>query len=260
MFSKLGLQLYTVRDCMKDEKAIDKTFEKLVSLGYTQVQTAGQESVEFFNLTKKHGIEIVGTHTDTNRALNDPDETIRIHEMLGTTNIGIAAMPYEARTNYDELMRFIEKFNNAAAIYGKHGFKLTYHNHALEFVKIKGNKTMMDILYEELDKDNSSFVLDTCWVAYAGADVRYWIEKLAGRLDILHLKDIKSNFIDEGYAWTTPQLCEIGEGHIWWDGVMESAEKAGVKYYVVEQDKLWMDNDPIKSLEVSVNYLKKYMK
>ena len=101
---------------MKDEKSTDQTLEKLVELGYTQVQTAGQESVEFLNLAKKYGIEIVGTHTDTNRDLNDPAETIKIHEMLRTTNIGISAMPFEARKDYDGVMRFIEQFNTAAAI------------------------------------------------------------------------------------------------------------------------------------------------
>lgn len=259
MFSKLGLQLYSVRDCMKDEKSIDETFEKLVSLGYTQVQTAGQKSIEFLNLTKKHGIEIVGTHTDYNAIINDTDRMLKLHDMLGTKNIGIGGMPFEARKSYDYLMKFIESYNKAAAIYAKHGFKLTYHNHSFEFVRINGNKTAMDYMYEGFDKQNISFVLDTCWVANAGGDVRYWLEKLAGHIDILHLKDICSVYVDES-TWSQPRLCEIGNGNIWWDGVLETAERIGVKYYVVEQDNFWIDNDPLKSLDVSAKYLKKYMK
>jgi len=258
MFSKLGLQLYTVRNCIKDEKSLEKTLEALVSMGYTEAQTAGQESEEFAKLAKSYGISIVGTHTDYNAIINDTDRMLKLHDMLGTKNIGIGGMPYEARKSYDHLMKFIESYNKAAAIYAKHGFKLTYHNHSFEFVRINGNKTAMDYMYEEFDKQNISFVLDTCWVANAGADVRYWLEKLAGRVDILHLKDITSVYADESF-WSQPQLCEIGNGNIWWDGVLETAERIGVKHYVVEQDDFWIDNDPLKSLEISANYLKKYM-
>jgi len=259
MFSKLGLQLYTVRNHMKDDESIDKTLQRLVEMGYTEAQTAGQESEEFAKLTKKHGITIVGTHTDYNRIINNPDEMMKMHDMLGTKNIGIGGMPYEGRKSYDGLMDFIEKYNNAAQIYAKHGFKLTYHNHSFEFVRINGNKTAMDYMYENFDKDNISFVLDTCWLANAGADVRHWLQKLEGRVDILHLKDLCSVYVDDSF-WSQPRLCEIGNGNIWWDGVLETAESIGVKHYVVEQDEHWLDGDPFKSLETSYNYLKKYMK
>lgn len=259
MFSKLGLQIYTVRDHMQDDKAIEETFEKLAALGYTEGQTAGKESEEYARLAKKYGIDIVGTHIGYDQIVNDVDKTIKLHETLGTTNIGIGAMPYEARKDYDGLMRFIEGYNNAAEIYAKHGFKLTYHNHSFEFVRIKDDKTAMDLLVESFDKKNISFVLDTCWVANAGADVRHWLEKLSGRVDILHLKDVKPVYYDESF-WTQSRLCEVGEGSIWWDGVLETAERTGVKHYVVEQDNYWIDNDPFKSLAVSKKYLEKYMK
>ena len=259
MFSKLGLQFYTVRDYMKDEKSINETFEKLVEIGYTEGQTAGQRSEEFAKLAKKHGISIVGTHIGYEEIVNDINGTIKLHEMLGTKNIGIGGMPADARRDYDALMRFIEGYNKAAAVYAKDGYKLTYHNHSFEFVRIKGEKTLMDIMVEDFDKDNISFVLDTCWVANAGGDVRHWLEKLAGRVDILHLKDIKPVYVDDTF-WVQPKLCEVGEGSIWWDGVLETAERTGVKHYVVEQDERWIDNDPFKSLAISKKNLEKYMK
>ena len=54
MFSKLGLQLYTVRDHMKDIESVENSIKRLVEMGYTEAQTAGQESEEFANLTKKY--------------------------------------------------------------------------------------------------------------------------------------------------------------------------------------------------------------
>ena len=260
MFKKLGLQLYTTRDFMADEKSIGQTFERLVKMGYTEGQTAGDniELPGFADLAKKYGMTIVGTHYDFNKIVNNPKGTMALHDSLGTKNVGIGGMPGDARKNYDNLMKFIETFNKTAELYAKEGFKLTYHNHSFEFIKINGQKTLMDYLYEELDPKNTSFVLDTCWVSHGGADVRHWLEKLAGRIDILHLKDVEAYYSESGAV--TQGYTHIGNGNIWWDGVLETAEKIGVKHYVVEQDSRWIDNDPFKSLEESQKYLAKYMK
>ena len=54
----------------------------------------------------------------------------------------------------------------------------------------------MELLAEKLDKKNVSFVLDTCWIQNAGANVCSWIEKLKDRIDIIHLKDME--VLDDG--------------------------------------------------------------
>lgn len=260
MIKKLGVQLYTVRDYMQDEKTMDETFAKLAKLGYTTAQTAGYESEAMAKIAKKNGIEIVGTHYSIEKIYDAPAETIALHKMLGTTNIGIGGMPLEVRKNKDTLLEFINKFNKAAELYAKEGFKLTYHNHSFEFVAIDGTKTIMDYLYEGLDKDNVSFVLDTCWVAHGGADIRRWLEMLAGRVDILHLKELKPVNDSNSLAGVSHRIAEIGSANFWWDSILDTAEKTGVKEYIVEQDLGWIDDDPFKSLEFSRNYLAKYMK
>ncbi|MBE6609936.1 MAG: hypothetical protein E7634_04650 [Ruminococcaceae bacterium] len=260
MFTNLGLQLYTIRDYIKDEYTVNASFKKLVELGYTEAHTAGAPVPHeiLAAAAKDHGIKIIGTHFDYGKIVNSPAETIKIHDMFGTKNIGIGGMPGDARTSYDALMKFIETFNKSAEIYAKEGFKLTYHNHSFEFIRINENKTIMDYLYENFDKNNVSFVLDTCWVAHGGADVRYWMEKLAGRIDILHLKDLQAYYDNSGKV--TTRLKEIGNGNLWWDGIIETAEKIGVKHYIVEQDNNWIDGCPFKALEFSKETLAKYMK
>ena len=258
MISKLGLQLYTVRDYMNTDKDIESTIERLVSMGYTVGQTAGHESESLAKIAKKYGMEIAGTHFSFDKIINEPDETMRLHEILGTTNIGIGAMPTEGRTSQEGFENFIKSYNKVAPIYAKNGFKLTYHNHSFEFASHDGKKILMEYMYDEFDKNNITFVLDTCWVAASGADVCDWIEKLQGRLDILHLKDIRSINID---GWAVKQeMCEIGNGLICWDKVIKTAVDTDVKYFVVEQDNFWIDGDPFKSLEISKNYLQKYIK
>ena len=257
MFDKLGLQLYTVRDYMSTDEAMESTIERLVSMGYTVGQTAGRESEAMARIAKKYGMTIAGTHYNFEKIINEPDETMRLHEQLGTTNIGIGAMPASGRTTQEGLEEFVRTYNSVAPIYAKNGFRLTYHNHSFEFASHDGKQTMMEYMMENFDP-SVSFVLDTCWVANAGADVCDMIESLAGRLDILHLKDIKTVMED---SWANKQvMCEIGKGVINWEKVIKTAEAAGVKYFVVEQDSLWTDGDPFKSLEISKNYLQKFIK
>ncbi len=258
MFEKLGAQIYTVRDFMGDPAFADVALGKLAALGYTEAHTAGNafDAKTYGELMAKHGISIVGTHYDYGKILNDPEETMEVHRMWGTTNIGIGGMPGPARTNLDELKKFIAEFNRAAEGYAKHGFKLTYHNHHFEFVRIDGYKTVMDLLYEGLDPATTSFVLDTCWVSAGGADVVAWMEKLQGRIDILHLKDMT---LTPWNGQFLPKLCEVGYGNLSWEPIMATAEKIGVKHYIVEQD-MNFTGDPFNSLRMSAEFLAKYRK
>ena len=260
MFTKLGVQLYTVRDYLKDPAFADLTFKTLSDLGYTEVQTAGNafDAALFGELAKKNGISIIGTHYSQDKILHAPEETMEIHRMWGTTNVGIGGMPPAPRESLEELKKFIKEFNAAAELYAKEGFRLTYHNHNFEFYRIDGYKTVMDILYEELDPTNISFVLDTCWVAAGGGDVCAWMEKLKGRLDILHLKDLWFKY-DKRKGAYLPSMTEIGHGNLDWKSILDVAEKIGVKHYVVEQDENFLST-PFESLKTSTAFLKPYMK
>lgn len=257
MFTKLGLQVYTVRNYIKDEQSIDKTFEKLAELGYSEIQSAGWESETYARLAKKHGLAVVGTHYSHEKIINNVEETVALHKALGTTNIGVGSGSVRC---YEDIVKYIDEYNKAAAEYAKHGFKLTYHNHSFEFVEVKDGKSMMDLLVEGFDRDNVSFVLDTCWLANAGCDVCAWLEKLRGRVDILHLKDLRVEFADDGKWAVRQRLCEIGKGNLDWGRILATAEATGVKHIVVEQDYDWIDGDPFKSLEFSKKYLEQFMK
>ena len=260
MFHKLGVQLYTIRDYMQDPEFADLAFKRLAELGYTEAHTAGNafDAKLFGELLAKHDISIIGTHYDFKKILENPEETMEIHRMWGTTNVGIGGMPSAARKDLDELKKFIHDFNTAAETYAKHGFRMTYHNHNFEFVRIDGYKTIMDLLYEGLDPVTTSFVLDTCWVAAGGGDVIDWMEKLEGRLDILHLKDMHLKR-EKDTKYYVPAITEVGNGSVAWDRVMATAEKIGVKHYVVEQDTNWQGT-PFNSLKMSADFLAKYKK
>ena len=256
MFKNLGFQLYSARDLFTDPDFADLTLKKLASYGYSEIHGAGEylPVEKLAEIAKANGFTFVGNHYSSKAILNDPKGTMEYHRALGTTNVGFGSMPKEARVDLDSLKTFIAKTNEVAKIYASEGFKVTYHNHRFEFCRIDGNKTLMDLMVEGFDPENISFVLDTCWVSAAGGDTVDWINKLAGRIDILHLKDMTLNPKDELY-----KLTEVGYGNLSFDPIIKAAEETGVKYYVVEQDGNWTGG-PVNALRLSAEFLAKYRK
>lgn len=92
--------------------------------------------------------------------------------------------------------------------------------------------------------------MDTCWVHFAGFDPVAYIQKYAGRLPIIHLKDVKKR--EDG----SPETVVLGEGEVNLYAILEAAAEAGVEWAVVEQD--FCSRSPLASVEDSYNWVKAY--
>lgn len=253
---KIGLQLWSVRSHLETFEEAKETFKHLKELGYDEAQTAGMGGLtyeEFYNAANEAGIEIIGTHEGINELLADMDQAIENHKKLHTTNMGIGG--YAREYTVESAKELIEKVNTAARRLKKEGMKFTYHNHSQEFIRLENGKTAMEMFIEGFE-DNVTFVLDTFWVQHAGGDVCDWIEKLAGRIDIIHLKDMRVERSPQGSITPFVSLItEIGNGNMNWQKIIDTALKTGVKYFCVEQDNCPVEYEP--SLKASSDYLHK---
>lgn len=251
--NKIGLQLYSVRDHFTTEEEARETFKKLAELGYSEAQTAGCYGFaydKFREMANDAGIEIIGTHDNFEMMKKNIDEVIENHKKLGTTNVGIGGFGWGVSESA-VVAEFIADANKIAARLAEEGMKFTYHNHSQEFIPLDNGKTMMEMFMEGFD-ERITYVLDTYWVQNAGGDVCTWIEKLAGKIDILHLKDMAVKY--DGMD-VVSYITEVGNGNIDFKKVIETAEKCGVKYFCVEQDNCPYDFEP--SLKASSDYLHK---
>lgn len=258
---QFGLQLYSVRDHMADEAGVKETFLKLAEMGYTSGQTAGTYDFiapeKFAEYAREAGIELCGTHYSWNRIAEDIEGTVAYHKALGTNNIGIGSMPGYAIVSVEALDAFINQFNSLATEYAKYGMKLTYHNHSFEFKRLEDGRTIFDHLVEKFDKQNISFVLDTYWLQHGGKDIRETIESLAGRVDILHLKDMEAcrNIRVGDSNINVPYITEIGSGNLNFKSIIATAEACGVKHFVVEDDRA-VEVGSFDAVKKSADYIK----
>lgn len=259
MLKKIGLQLHTIKSFLQTEEDVRESFQKIRKYGYTQVQTipCGIPCGLLGKIAEEEGIEIVGTHNSFDTLLKNTEKIIEENQQLGSRNVGIGS--YNRYESLDDVKRFIEQANQIGDKVAVHGMKFTYHNHSQEFIKWENGKTTMDMLVEGLNPRTTSFVLDTYWVQFGGADVRYWIEKLAGRIDILHLKDMKLILASDcGKVRKVQQYAEIGAGNLNWELILQSAGKSGVQYYIVEQDNYFRINC-FASVKESAEYLHQFI-
>lgn len=247
MIKSLGAQIYTVRSLMTDKKSIAEVFATLKSIGYDEIQPAGYYGLsasEYAQLAKDAGLSVCGTICSFDSLKLSPDKIMEEHTTLGTTNIGIGAMPSYALESVDTLLGFIDKLNRVSELYTKDGFSIGYHNHSFEFRKLGGER-IMDVLVRETD-DNINYILDTYWIQHGGGDVIGWMNKLKNRIKILHLKDMAME--------DTQVFAEIGQGNLNFDSIIETAASIGVEHYVVEQDEC--RGNPVDSLAMSAEYIR----
>ena len=244
---KIGAQLFTLRDYGKDEAGVAKIFERIAEMGYKYAQYSGLCSVapqRLAEISKQTGVQIVLTHSPFSRIVNDTEKLMEEHAVFGAKHIGLGCMPEEYRKDADGYFRFVETVLPAARKMAENGFKFHYHNHHMEFEPFNG-KTGMQLLMENMNKDELGFILDTYWVQFAGADPIEWIYKLEGRIDCLHLKDM-TVLESKGQV-----MSEIYEGNMNFDGIFKASADTKIPYAFVEQDIC--QRDPFESLKISLD-------
>jgi sugar phosphate isomerase/epimerase len=246
--SKIAAQLYTVRDFTQTPEDIAETMKKVAEIGYEAVQLsalAPMDPKELRDICDGEGLTICATHIPYERMRDEPEAVIEDHDILGCRYPAIGGMAKD----YREAGQYSEFAKDASEV-AKHlaeGDKVfAYHNHSWELQKV-GERTILDILYEDSDPEYFMAELDTYWLQHGGASSVAWINRLADRLPIVHFKDMAIEGGQQLYA-------EIGEGNLDWPGIIEACEAAGTEWYIVEQDTC--KGDPFDSLKISFDNLK----
>ena len=246
--SVLAAQLYTVRQFTKTPEDIARTLVKVKAIGYDAIQISAFgpcDPGEIARMLEGEELTCASTHTAWGRLVDDFDKVIGEHRMWGCEHPAIGGMPGEYRS-----AEGIAEFARLADEVGKKivaaGMDFSYHNHNFEFQKA-GGKTWLELLYEKSDPRYLKAEIDTYWVQAGGGDPAEWIRRCAGRIPVLHLKDMTMG--PDGV-----RMAEIGEGNLNWPAILAAAKDAGVQWYCIEQDDCY-ERDPFDSLKISLDNL-----
>jgi sugar phosphate isomerase/epimerase len=244
----VGIQLYTLREeCAKDFKG---TVRAVADMGYLGVELAGDGGLstkEMKMLLEENNLEVAGSHSGLDDLQINLDEIADYNLKIGNSRVICPYLPQvfqdKGVAGYREAGKILDEIGSKLR---DKGLSLSYHNHSFEFSGKEDGQFFLDVLLGVASPANLLSELDTYWVQHGGENPVDYLTRYSGRIDLLHIKDMAS---DENRSFA-----EIGSGILDWDAIFPAAEKAGVKWYLVEQDLC--AGPPIESARKSLEYLK----
>jgi sugar phosphate isomerase/epimerase len=233
-----GLQLYSLRDDFK--KDVPGTLKKVQGFGIRLVELAGTYELppaKFKEMLTAHGLQPVSSHFSYERFRDDPEGVAREAKALGVQYAGCAWITHTDAFDEKECRGAIEVFNRAGAVLAKHGLKFFYHTHGYEF-QPHGQGTLFDLLMAETKPEHVSYEMDVFWVVHPGQDPVKLLGKYGRRFELMHVKDMKKGVKTGDLTGKSDVSNDVtlGTGQMNWSAILQAAEKAGVKYYFLEDE------------------------
>ncbi|KAB8128262.1 sugar phosphate isomerase/epimerase [Gracilibacillus oryzae] len=246
---KIAIQLYSVREHTANDFL--GTLRKLGEMGYEAVQFAGffdTPANELKQVMDEAGLVAAGSHMPFETLIGDQLEaSLEYNRTIGNDLIICPILPQEYLKDEAAYYRAAEELNEIGRRCKEAGFTFAYHNHNMEFFDLGNGKRGFDIIFEETDKENVKVELDCYWATHADNEPIQVIQAYDDQVVSLHIKDMT---IENGEK----RSIEIGKGTLDISSLWQAGEKAGVNWYVIEQEKF--DGDPLDSARVNVEELK----
>ena len=203
-------------------------------------------------------LKVISLHSNLTSIEADSKAIADKAKDFGTDTVVITGMYRFDYSTLEEVKALTNRLNQAGKALAEQGIRLLYHNHNVELQKVIADKTAYDIIIEETDPKYVNFELDSYWITDGGASAVRIMEKLGRRMKLWHINDRGCR---QHGPYMTPILTEdaveLGCGNMDLDTLLEIALNNGTEGIIVEAHKNWIDNDPIKSFQVSAEYLQK---
>ena len=264
---------------LKNEKQVQDTLAAIKAAGYDGVELCGfmlhpmglmirlltkaagmpvgsGGNLDWPRLVKESGLMVVSLHMDLGSIERDPAAVAAEAKQYGTNKVVVTGM-YRFDYGDEAAVRDLAKRLNAAGqALAAQGIQLLYHNHNCELRKVNAAQCAYDILLEETDPALVNFEFDSYWFTEGGADAKLWMRRLGKRMKLWHIND-------RGARVTGPAMTpilktdsmELGTGNMDLEGLSAIADENGVEAVILESHRNWIDNSPVKSLQVSARWL-----
>lgn len=218
----IGLQLYTLRKPFAADPL--GTLSRIRETGYDAVEFAaplGSDFAGFAARMRDIGLDCPSAHVGLADMAERPDAVLAMAKTLGCRYL---VMPYVMPDQRD-WPAVIATLGDFARRARDEGLRVAYHHHDFEFEATDGVRPF-DRLVAETDPAFVDFELDVYWLKKGGEDPKAFIERMTGRVKLIHLKDMAP---DGGIA-------DVGSGTFDFAALIQAADAAGAEHYFVEHD------------------------
>ena len=274
-----AVQQFMLGTVMNNEAQARDTMQKMKAAGYDGIELCGfmihpaglmvrlmtkaagmpvgkGGRLDWKGLVKDSGLQVVSLHTDLGSVERDPAAVAAEAKDFGTKYAVITGMYRFAYGEEKAVRELAERLNKVGEAVRKEGVSLLYHNHNCELQRVSSTRRGYDILLEETDPAAVNFEFDSYWFAEGGADPLEWMERLGSRMKLWHINDRGARLAGPAM---TPILktdsAELGTGNMPLEALAEQAKRANVEAVVLESHRNWVEKSPVKSFQVSAEFL-----
>lgn len=235
-----GIQLYTLREQVAQDFL--GTLDALAQAGIRRVELArdygGLSGPALRAVLDERGLSAPSAHLALEPLEDDLEAQV---QFLQTVGVRHAVYPYHRADTEAEWLALAARLERVAQALAAYGLTLSYHNHDHELTQTLGGRPVLDLLLEAAPSVQAE--LDVAWIYAGGHDPVTYLRRYAGRLPLVHLKDVRR----EGEGWQTVAL---GEGEVPLHEVLAALPAEVQPYY--EQDQ----GGTLDTLRRSLGYLK----
>ena len=249
----VALQLYTLRAQITDADSFRATIHQVGAMGYDGVQFysyAGLDASAMRTLLADAGVKPAGTHVALETLETDLDRELDYNGEIGNHWIYAPYLMPARRQDLAGWRQAAASLNQIGARCRERGFTFGYHNHDFEYAPIPDapHLTGIDIVIGETDPANVCFEPDVFWITKGGADPVAALRAHAGRIPIIHCKDMTGD--------DRRTFAEVGAGTLDWPGILDAADAGGVEWHCVEQDA--GDRPMAECVHTSINNMRSW--
>lgn len=280
--ARKAVQQFMLGSVLKNEASVKETLASIRKAGYDSIELCGfmlhpmgflvrmltkaagmpvgsGGNLDWERLVKESGLHVVSIHQDLGSIERDARVVAEEARRFGTDTVVITGM-YRFDYGSEEAVRQLaHRLNEAGERLAEQEIRLLYHNHNCELRKTGGQKCAYDILLDETDSAYVGFEFDSYWFTEGGADAKWWMRRLGSRMKLWHINDRGTRLAGPAM---TPILktdsMELGTGNMDLDGLAEIARQNGVEAVILESHRNWIDNSPVKSLQLSAKWLNEH--
>ena len=252
---RIGLQLYSLREQFASD--VPKTLDQVRDFGIKYVETHstyGLTPEKFRAELDSRGLKAIAGHFSYERCRDQVEEVAREAKILGLEYVGAAWIPHKDPFDEKTCREATKVFNRVGEALAKHGLKFFYHTHGYEFLPY-GKGTFFDLMMAETKPEFVHYEIDVFWVMHSGTDPVKLLEKYSSRFQLMHAKDMKRGTptgLFTGHSDVNNNVV-LGTGVINWTAVFKAAQKAGLKWYFIEDES----SASVQQIPRSLSYLEK---
>jgi sugar phosphate isomerase/epimerase len=236
-----GIQLYSLRADL--DKDLEGTLDRVKAWGIPYVESYSlhrRTPEQLKSLIEARGLKLISGHFPFERLTKKIGECVAEAKALGLQYVICPWLPHE-EANFTEAAarKAAADMNEIGKAFKEAGIVFGYHPHGFELVpRPQGEGTMLDILISETNPEFVAFQMDVFWIVHPGGDPVAYLEKYPGRWLLMHLKDIRKGARTGVYTGKANKddSVALGTGMVDWPKVLEAAKKAGVRYYLIEDE------------------------